>query len=110
MYKTSSIDFSKEVGSYLALYLYKPLITCLYFCVLSSIPTRLTKCGFHVVDFTIINLLLLDYIFLYVVTGILDQAVYDKALENSEEAVDFDDDLIDLDALLDDDDDAFMTI
>lgn len=39
------------------------------------------------------------------------KAVYDKALESSEEAVDFDEDLIDLDALLDDDDDdAFMTI
>ncbi|MFS8015643.1 putative transcription factor CG1-CAMTA family [Helianthus anomalus] len=33
-----------------------------------------------------------------------------KALESSEEAVDFDEDLIDLDALLEDDDDAFMTI
>ncbi|KAI7754775.1 hypothetical protein M8C21_026396, partial [Ambrosia artemisiifolia] len=38
------------------------------------------------------------------------KAVYDKALESSEEAVDFDEDLIDLDALLEDDDDAFMTI
>ncbi|KAJ9564774.1 hypothetical protein OSB04_000740 [Centaurea solstitialis] len=38
------------------------------------------------------------------------KAVYDKALESSEEAVDFDEDLIDLDALLDGDDDAFMTI
>ncbi|KAD1449640.1 hypothetical protein E3N88_42811 [Mikania micrantha] len=35
------------------------------------------------------------------------KAVYDKALESSE-AVDFDDDLIDLDVLLDDDDDSFM--
>lgn len=38
------------------------------------------------------------------------KAVYDKALESSEEALDFDDDLIDLDALLDDGDDAFMTV
>ncbi|GKA98245.1 hypothetical protein Tco_0826182 [Tanacetum coccineum] len=39
----------------------------------------------------------------------LSGAVYDKALENPEEVVDFDEDLIDLDALLDDDD-VFMTI
>ncbi|KAI3824465.1 hypothetical protein L1987_05925 [Smallanthus sonchifolius] len=38
------------------------------------------------------------------------KAVFDKALESSEEAVDFDEDLIDLDALLDGDEDAFMTI
>nr|XP_043638698.1 calmodulin-binding transcription activator 3 [Erigeron canadensis] len=37
------------------------------------------------------------------------KAAYDKAMESSEEAADFDDDLIDLDALLGDDD-TFMTI
>lgn len=37
--------------------------------------------------------------------------MYDKALDSSEETISFDDDLIDIDALLGDDDtDAFMTI
>ncbi|KAK9053415.1 hypothetical protein SSX86_030049 [Deinandra increscens subsp. villosa] len=49
------------------------------------------------------------YIFsLFFVLKFCWQAVYDKAMESSEEAVEFDEDLIDLDALLDDEDDSFM--